>query len=165
MNRRDFITAATLGAAILPPPRAFARVYEYGSGPSSTTRFIATKMQLTEPHFYYVAGSISVFIPPDFVSQHGHAYVPIVMSAAPLRDHTDILRGFVLGNNHPLDVLFIVADALESGVTLVHDMNRGATVSQIKLVMVNDGNSGSRSFFLGDEYGGDKIFHVLDWIS
>ena len=165
MNRRKFIVSASFSAAILQPTRSLARPSQWDSGPSSTTRLIATKTDLTRPHFYYVAGGISVFVPPEFASQHRHAYVPIVMSAAPLHDHTDILRGFVLGNNHPLDVLFIVADALETGVAVVHNMERGESISQIKLVMVNDGNSGRRSFFLSEDFGGSLIFHLTDWVS
>jgi hypothetical protein len=165
MNRRKFIVGASCTAALLQPTRSIAAPTQYDSQPSSITRLIATKTTLTQPHFYYVAGGISIFVPPDFVSQHGHAYVPIVMSAAPLHDHTDILRGFVLGNNHPLDVLFILADALEAGVALVHDMERGVTVSQVKLIKVNSGSSGSRDFLLSDDDGGGRIFFLTDWIA
>ena len=87
------------------------------------------------------------------------------MTAAPLHDHTDILRPFILGNSHPLDVLFILADALEGGVALVHNMEKGVTVPHIKLVTRSDGISGGRSFFLGDDFGGDVIFHLTDWVS
>jgi len=165
MNRRRFIVGASCSAALLHTTQSLGAPSQYDSEKSSATRFIATTTALTKPHFYYVAGGIAVFVPPDFVSQHGHDYVPIVMSVGPLHDHTDILRGFVLGNNHPLDVQFILADALEAGVAVVHDMEKGVTVSQIKCITTTDGNSGGRSFFLSDDFGGDLIFHLTDWVS
>jgi hypothetical protein len=163
MNRRKFIAAASCSAALVQSTLTVAASSEYTSG----TRWIPTKTTLTQPHFYYVAGGISVFVPPEFVAQHGHVYAPIAMTVAPLHDHTDILRGFVLGSNHPLDVLFILADALEGGIALVHDMSSGVTVPQVKLVKINDGNSGSRTFFLSDDFGGTRIFHLtrLDFLS
>jgi hypothetical protein len=108
---------------------------------------------------------MSVFLPPAFVGRHTHPIAAEIMSVAPLNDHTDIHRGLILAEHDVLDVRFVVADALESGVAMVYSTRRRKFVSQVKLVTLTHACSGGRRFFVSDDFGEDQIVGTLDWVS
>jgi hypothetical protein len=123
------------------------------------------KTALQRPHFYYAADNMSVFLPPNFVGNHTHPIAAEIMSVAPLNDHTDIHRGLILAEHDVLDVRFVVADALESGVAVVYSTRRRKFVSQVKLVTVSHVCSGGRRFYVSDDSGEDLILGTTDYVS
>lgn len=156
---------ASLATALTQPTLSLACFPPKDAKPSSSTRWIALKTAVENPHFYFIADGATVFVPTEFVATHTSEIAPVVIRATPLEDHTDIHRGLILTEHHFLDVHYIVADALQNGVAAVYSTQRQTFAAEIKLVTYSQICRGGRRFSVSDDLGEDQILQVLDWIS
>ncbi len=165
MKRRQFLVMASMATALVHPTPTIACFGDPDAKPSSRTRWIALKTSLQQPHFYYVANSMVVFVPPVFLATHQHSIAAEILSVTPLNDHTEIHRGLLFSDHDLFDVQFVIADALETGAAVVYSNRRRTFVSKVKLVTVTQACSGGRRFFVSDNFGEDLIVGTLDWVS
>lgn len=157
------LTIHVSAAACFAPPDA---------EPTSEEKWVELRTDLAEPHFYYRARHVVVFIPEAFVRDFRHKFtgkpMPVaqaLMRAAPLDEHTDIYKAVILDSIRLTSVELIVAEALEAGLALVYSPQTGGFAPAVKVVTFNDVCSGGRRFHFQNGKRQDRIMERHDWIS
>ena len=159
-----FLSTCTVAEACWAEPSA---------QPSEEEESVALQTELTEPHFYFRARFVIVFVPVEFVANYRNKYTgrpfPLaeeLMRAAPLEEHTNIFKSIILGSERLTRVEAIVADALERGSALVYSPEMGRFASKVRVVTYNEVCLGGRRFYYDNgRREHNQIMSINDWIT